>query len=551
MSTNLPKKVSATGNDLSWQSLWQASLGPITMPMAIILFQYNVLLGGYSALEGLINPLWTSAAAATVIYLFLALILRNANKGALITFAVIFVFFDLSIVLCAKNAYPQANVTQFGFYSIFIALFWALYAALARKGLMQWRRSVAFLCAFFLAVQVQIVLYRKVNFTFVIWPRVHWQTITDEMVVASRTALQKPDIYYIIVDTMASQAVIEKVFDYHDHTFDDFLKKKGFYVAEDAHSNYPITMMSLSSSLNMMYLDKTAVLMDGNDYAYDMTRFLMQNSRVPLFLKSYGYKFVNIGSGLGNTNYMAQANINLRSSFWDENFVPTFGGTLLGWPNQFEWMRAYLRRVRLDCFAKLAEARFQPSPKFVLCHIMLPHVPCLFAADGSPVKGTITYIQLAAEKELLLGQVIFVRKKLMEAIDAILSQPGPKPIIVLQGDHGTSQLGDMRFPAKTWKNNLIRERFGILNAYYLPNHEDIGLYQTISPVNSFRLIFNHYLHTRFPHEEDRNYATDMNHPFVFREVTNIIKNPNDDSNEAGSAGEEGPINPRTFDEGLD
>jgi hypothetical protein len=301
----------------------------------------------------------------------------------------------------------------------------------------------------------------------------------------------------------------------------------------------------------MMFIDKTAVLMDENDYAYDMTRFLMQNARVPLFLKSYGYRFVNIGSGLGNTNYMAQANINLRSSFWDENFVPTFGGSLLGWPSKFEWIRDYLRSVRLDCFAKLAEARFQPSPKFVLCHIILPHVPCLFAADGSPVAGTITYNQLPFEKDLFLQQVIFTRKKVMEAIDAILSQPGPKPIIVLQGDHGSAQLGDTNFPSKGWKNIFIRERFGILNAYYLPNHEDIGLYQTISPVNSFRLIFNHYLHTKFPLEEDRNFATDMAKPFTFREVTNIIKNPGDNSNEAGTGAEDLPLNPRSFDEGMD
>jgi len=551
VTTITENKKKTFGNDLSWAALWAASLGPITLPMAIVLFAYNVLLGGYSGLEGVVNPVWASSLASFILYLLIALIIRNANRAALLTIAANFIFFDVALVMFARKAWSQVNVYETGFYSVWAILFWALYAVFARAGLYGWRRAAGFVSAFCLVVQIQVIIYRKVNFTFVIWPRVHWNTITPEMAVASVPASEKPDMYYIILDTMPSQAVLEKIYDYHDHSFLDALKKRGFYVAEESHSNYPITMMSLSSSLNMIFLDKLALLMDDPDYAYDMTRFMIQNGRVPLFLKSYGYRFVNIGSGLGNTNWLGQADINLRSSFWDENFVPTFSGTLLGWPNQFEWMRAYIRRVRLDCFAKLAAARFEPSPKFVFCHILMPHVPCLFAADGSPVRGAITYNQPHFEKKLFLGQAIFARKKVLEAIDEILSKPGPKPVIVVQGDHGSAQLSDIQYPTKTWKNDFVRERFGILNAYYLPDRADIGLYQSITPVNSFRLIFNHYLHTKFPLEEDRNFATGMSNPFTFREVTDIIKNPNDDSNESTPPLEEKPVNAHAFDDGMD
>ena len=38
----------------------------------------------------------------------------------------------------------------------------------------------------------------------------------------------------------------------------------------------------------------------------------------------------------------------------------------------------------------------------------------------------------------------------------------------------------------------IRERHAILNAYYLPGDGSKKLYPSISPVNTFRVVFSHY-----------------------------------------------------------
>ena len=45
----------------------------------------------------------------------------------------------------------------------------------------------------------------------------------------------------------------------------------------------------------------------------------------------------------------------------------------------------------------------------------------------------------------------------------------------------------------------------ILNAYYVDNEVENQLYPSISPVNSFRLISNHYFGTNFPLLEDISY----------------------------------------------
>ncbi len=161
--------------------------------------------------------------------------------------------------------------------------------------------------------------------------------------------------------------------------------------------------------------------------------------------------------------------------------------------------------------------------------MLMPHVPCVFTADGEPTDGGLKYTQSGAESKLFLGQALFCQKKIKEVIKKILAQPGPKPIIVIQGDHGPASTGDVAVPVNTWSDKFIRERFGILNAYYLPGKEKIGLYQTITPVNSFRLIFNHYFGTKFELQEDRSFAVSSASPFKFREITDILKGKNSDT----------------------
>jgi hypothetical protein len=104
--------------------------------------------------------------------------------------------------------------------------------------------------------------------------------------------------------------------------------------------------------------------------------------------------------------------------------------------------------------------------------------------------------------ELIKGyvsQLQYINYKLTEVIEAILSQSERPPIIILQGDHGS------RSTAEGFGKINFREAFPILNAYYLPNGGKKYLYEAISPVNTFRVIFNHYLGENFELLEDKSY----------------------------------------------
>jgi hypothetical protein len=103
------------------------------------------------------------------------------------------------------------------------------------------------------------------------------------------------------------------------------------------------------------------------------------------------------------------------------------------------------------------------------------------------------------------------------------------PIIILQSDEGpdlTPWRSDARkaldeTATARWE---LEEQFGILNAYHLPEMENTGLYQEVSPVNSLRLVFNLYFDARLPLLPDRSYIfSSEEEPYRFIDVTERVK----------------------------
>jgi hypothetical protein len=90
---------------------------------------------------------------------------------------------------------------------------------------------------------------------------------------------------------------------------------------------------------------------------------------------------------------------------------------------------------------------------------------------------------------------------MLTAIDAILAESAQPPIILIQGDHGVPRL-------KAQQN-------AILSVYLLPQEDD-SLYASISPVNSFRVIFNSYFGGNLGLLEDRSCASSSAAPFDCR-----------------------------------
>src|SRR5204863_650879 len=100
-----------------------------------------------------------------------------------------------------------------------------------------------------------------------------------------------------------------------------------------------------------------------------------------------------------------------------------------------------------------------------------------------------------------IGQLQYVNRRTLGAIDAILRGSRRKPIIIIQGDHGSRMNLDWDSLEKT----DLREPYSILNAYLVPADVRKYLYDTITPVNSFRILLTHAFGADYPKLPDRSF----------------------------------------------
>jgi len=102
----------------------------------------------------------------------------------------------------------------------------------------------------------------------------------------------RPDVYYIILDAYGRQDVLQEFYKFDNSELVEGLRSRGFYVADQSDSNYIQTMLSLTSSLNMHYLQ---TLRDEGKIAENRYELIdaLQHSEVRNVLAEQGYEMVS------------------------------------------------------------------------------------------------------------------------------------------------------------------------------------------------------------------------------------------------------------------
>lgn len=347
---------------------------------------------------------------------------------------------------------------------------------------------------------------------------------------------QRPNIYYIILDAYARQDVLKEIFDYNNAIFIMALERKGFYVAGSSAANYSFTQLSLASSLNFSYFNTYAKHIGAENTSYFPLYEAILNNRTSALLKSHGYeaKFVfTAGTGLESfasadiyilgRNYIWLANA-FHQTVLNSTPIPYVFSDILA--SQFDEFDFHRRQV-LYAFDKIEALSRKKGPHLVFAHIIKPHVPFVFSETGKPITPHHQYglwysVRKGMDRDEYLDlykkQLYFINKKIMALVDNILSNSSRPPIIILQSDHGPV-LGERFSLADTNLNILLP----ILNAYYLPNGGKKHLYPAISPVNTFRVIFNHYFNMDMDLLPDESYYALPKYPYKYYKVTDMIR----------------------------
>lgn len=350
-----------------------------------------------------------------------------------------------------------------------------------------------------------------------------------------------PDIYYFIFDRYAGPKSSREQYGFDNSKFFEGLEEKGFYVSQNSSTNYPKTFLSLGSSLNMEYLEfLTEETNGGASKDESIVTPLIENSKVLKFLKDRGYAYVNIGSWWEPTKKNRNAEYSYFPRFeeyWGaDEFTTGFYNTTIAQPlikivlhdpqnvSKDPHNNSH-RQAALYQFKLLEDIPEIKGPKFVFVHILLPHDPFVFDKNCNPISEV--EVKKHTHQVNYINQLQCVNTHMQKIVDNILKKSKNPPVIILQSDEGPFPMNVDIPKNQGWgsaETTSLKEKFPILNAYYFPGGKTEALYDTITPVNSFKVLFNTYFGTDYELLPDKNYVfKDDKHYYQFIDVTDRVK----------------------------
>lgn len=478
----------------------------------------------------LLFPITLSIFTTLCLWVSFYCFFKNVYKSALITSLSILLFFSFSRLSQLFVDRYQIVATDYEVLILCLALLVLVVVFLKKT-----RKNLKTITQFFNVISLALFIFVSTNIvSYEIGTRSQLSLESKSRESGGAQENQKygeeRDIYYIILDAYGRQDVLNESYNYDNTEFLEYLKSKGFYVASKSSSNYAYSHLSLPSTFNLEYLNHLTDKFGKERRAIDpvLAKMLHENE-VGLFLKSQGYQFINFDSGWLTTQAISTADVNIREGKFFSLFGKTlslnnFDSVLLNTtalsPFIQETLANKARERILYNFAKLAEVPYLRGKKFILAHFVLPHPPYLFDKNGKPMPEDVPS---GFDKEMEIEQLQFANKKVRETIDKILARSNPKPIIIIASDHGPL-IPNLHGVTDTPSKELVKKRMSILNAYYFPEGGSDLLYDSITPVNTFRILFNYYFGAKYELLEDKNYFSWTKAFYEFYDVTDQINN---------------------------
>lgn len=485
----------------------------------------------------LVHPLVVCILLTAILFIFFKLILKHIAQARITTALFVFVFLSygqIKSVLYSISIFNTKLLTRdIEVLSLVVFLFFIGMVYIFKKK----HESVEKVLIIFSSILLFISLSFIIPFELT---RLKTETnITGKVITIDKKIEYKPDIYYIIMDRYANENVLKKYYNYDNSEFINFLKEKGFYIADESFTNYPKTLLSLASSLNIEHITYLTEKYGKKYQSYTPAYKLITNNKVARTLMSQGYKYYYFGDWWEPTRKSEIADKNINLFLNSDEFTRKFFETSALYAIKNEYIKKTFFSYSHDKIYENMQYKFdmlktiasENSPKFVFVHMLMPHYPYIFDKDCNQKKD----IEGVNEQEQYIDQLTCTNKLLITTIAGILNSYKRPPVIILQSDEGPFYFKEMRRSGEGVKwtdvsDKSIEIHMKILNAYLMPEATATSFYPSLSPVNTFRILFNTYFKTNFKLLEDTSYfIPHLNYPYDFYEVTNILKNTNNNS----------------------
>jgi hypothetical protein len=480
------------------------------LPAFFLLHNYNDLFGFIPIRELLFYALTIYGVLAIACFIMISLKI-SAPKTSLILFIISFFILFFAPV---HNVYRSMTFNSIiSHYWVMLPLVCLLLLLLARKiireniipGKIFTFLNLALVCLFATELATSFTkasVYSKNH--NLIYPR---KPLSDKYVSPNMSDTSKPDIYFFVFDEYTNNKTLKKMWGYDNSQITDWLSTNGFHIPSDTRSNYSFTVFSVSSTFNMDYIDKNA---GGNGTVIPnllkANQSLSNNETFSILKKeNYSIRFI---APFNNTieengldhffDYLVDGQIpgqTLPGSLG----ITIMSGLKSGYRPYFkdsmafnEHLQQKYKSVRLtvDKIKETTDSSTNRKPHFIYGHILVPHVPHLFDSSGK----FLSYKQSLNMTlyDTYTAQVNYANSLIKEIVEHIKQHNKPNTIIIIEGDHGFR-----RFP-----DSLNRYDLPNFSAIYFPDKNYSRLYDTMSPVNTFRILFDQYFQQNFPMLKD-------------------------------------------------
>lgn len=313
------------------------------------------------------------------------------------------------------------------------------------------------------------------------------------------------DVWLIVPDRYASPPVLaRRGIDATDMT--NALKARGFDVLDRATANYPQTVLSLASAFNF---ELTDVAGQGSRDLVVTAAHKLDEHELGSTMQQAGYEYLHLGSWADFTAEPAIADTVLTLPGGGEFRNTWLSTTALGAALELtgrglQDMQRQQRHAshQLDVLSTLAD-RSDDANRFVLAHLILPHGPYVYRADGSPQSPDVD------PDDGYDDQRRYLDDQLLGLIDMLQDNDRP-PIIVIASDEGLyprAWVGTEQrdYDWSTASVDEARDKLGILVAVYDPaptGDTTITLRDDSSLVNVTRWLANRAAGTSYPELPD-------------------------------------------------
>jgi len=482
----------------------------------IFVYAHNI---HYLHIVEIVIPLGISVGIAILLWLVLSFPLNKKKSGLIVSLALVLFFtYGHLYIFLNYDSGIESEITRHRYLlPLFIGVLIAGVVYFVRTS-----RKLNNVTTIVNAISVTIVVFSFVNIGTFYLERDQFIENSNELVTQNMNlgnVEKPPNIYYIILDAYAGDKVF-KEYGYDNSEFTDFLKNSGFYIPENARSNYAKSNLSVISVLEMKHLTYLEDVAAESKDEVQLSGMVPRN-KVMTELKNAGYAIVNFDSVTGkNARDLSDLFLCTNSPITNSELVVELARTSMLHPVYTKIFVGGQRETILCMFSELPTVSQRiDEPVFVFVHFLLPHPPYIFGPNGESV--TPESLELGSEnwknKEAYLNQVKFANKQTQQIVEKILEVDNDV-VIIIQGDHGSQFTMD-------WNNpdiEMIDERMSILNAYHFPRGGEQFLYDSITPVNTFRVVFNAYLNGTYSYVEDKQYFSTYDRPFVFNDVTDSL-----------------------------